>query len=258
MIVGLYTSASGMLAEASRHEALANNLANVSTVGFKRDTAVLRQEPVQALSRLGDHFFSMQGFGADLAPGIGSRGQGTLVEAILTDFQQGRPMETGNPADFMLEGEGFFTVKTMHGLRYTRQGNFSLGSGGRLMTMAGEPVLTTAGAEIAAGNSRLTISEDGIIYLDGQEAGRLAVVVPDGPNMLVKEGEGRFAPAPGARFRASGARIVQGTLERSNVNPVMEMAEMLKALRAYEANQRAIMAHDETLNSLISQVGRFG
>ena len=75
--------------------------------------------------------------------------------------------------------------------------------------------------------------------------------------MLIKEGEGLFAPAPGSRFRASGAEVSQGSLERANVNPILEMAAMLQALRAYEANQRAIVAQDGTLDTLISQVGRF-
>jgi flagellar basal-body rod protein FlgG len=81
---------------------------------------------------------------------------------------------------------------------------------------------------------------------------------PEDARMLVKEGESLFAPVPGARFRAAEATVSQGTLERSNVNPMLGMAEMLEALRAYEMNQRAITAQDETLGKLIDTVGRFG
>src|SRR5690349_6769019 len=126
MTVGMYASASGMLAESFRHSAISNNLANVSTVGFKKDTAVLRTEPTQMLSRLNDQLFSIGGVTSDLAPLIGGRGQGAVVEAILPQFAQGSLMETSNPTDLTIQGEGFFTVDTTRGRRYTRAGNFAL------------------------------------------------------------------------------------------------------------------------------------
>jgi flagellar basal-body rod protein FlgG len=258
MITGLYTSASGMLAESSRHDAIANNLANVSTTGFKKDQAVLRAEPVQVLRRLSDQVISINGLATDLAPTIGSRGQGTEVEAILPNFSQGTFMETSSPTDLAIQGQGFFVVETARGRRYTRQGNFSLNARGEMVTQAGDPVLTSTGATIVPGHRKIEIQGDGSILLDGQDGGRLLTVIPDGMDMLMKEGEGLFAPVPGARFQASGATVVQGHLERSNVNAVQEMVEMIEAMRAYESNQRAIMAQDETLNTLISQVGRFG
>lgn len=247
-----------MLAEATRHEVIANNLANVSTTGFKRDVALLRQHPVQFLHRLSDSVIGINGMLMDLAPAIGARGEGAQVEAILPNLQQGSLLDTGNPADLALQGEGFFVVNTSRGRRYTRQGNFTIDSSGRLVTMDGDPLLTTTGAQVQAGGKKLEISGNGMIFLDGDEAGKLAIVTPDSPDMVVKEGEGLFAPVPGARFRDAGATVQQGAQERSNVNAITEMAAMLTALRSYEANQRAILAQDETLNSLISQVGRFG
>ena len=247
-----------MLAEVTRHEVIANNMANVSTTGFKRDVAVLRQHPVQFLHRLSDNVMGLNGVLMDLAPAIGSRGQGAQVESVLPNLQQGTLLDTGNPTDLALQGDGFFMVDTSRGRRYTRQGSFSLDPQGRLVTMGGDPVLTTTGERVQAGGKKLEINASGIIFLDGDEAGKLAVVVPDSPDMVVKEGEGLFAPVPGARFRDAGATVQQGAQERSNVNAIIEMASMLTALRAYEANQRAILAQDETLNSLITQVGRFG
>ena len=258
MIVGLYTSASGMLAEASRHEAIANNLANASTTGFKQDTAVLRQQPTQVIHRMSDQMANFEAFTSDLAPAVGSRGMGTVVESIAPNFRQGQLMETGSRYDLALSGEGFFIVQTARGRRYTRAGNFTMDGKGRLVTMSGDPVLSSTGAEIVAGDRKLEINKNGIIFLDGQEAGRLGTVVPEGQDSLVKEGESLYAPMAGARFKASEGMVFQGTLERSNVNPVLGMAEMLEALRAYEMNQRAIIAQDETLGKLISEVGRFG
>ena len=124
--------------------------------------------------------------------------------------------------------------------------------------MAGDPVLSSTGAEIVPGNRRLEINRNGMIFFDGEESGRVGVMVPESPEMLVKEGESLFSQAPGARMRDAGAEVVQGSVERSNVNPILGMVEMLEALRAYESNQRAILAQDETLGRLINEVGRFG
>ena len=176
----------------------------------------------------------------------------------MTNWSQGALLQTGNAMDLALQGEGFFTIDTFRGRRYTRQGNFALDGRGRLVTQAGDPVLDASGAHILVDDKRFEVRPDGVYFLDGVETGRLAVVNPRGQGMLIKEGESLFAPAPGARFRASGAAVSQGYQERSNVNPVMEMSAMLQALRAYEANQRAVTAQDETLDTLISQVGRFG
>lgn len=148
-------------------------------------------------------------------------------------------------------------IQTARGRRYTRAGNFTLDSKGRLVTMSGDPVLTSTGAEIIVGDKRFEVNKNGIIFLDGVETGRIGVVNPEENGALFKEGESLFSPVPGARFRSAETQVSQGTLERSNVNPVLGMAEMLEALRAYEANQRAIIAQDETLGKLIGEVGRF-
>lgn len=258
MIVGLYASASGMLAEASRHEAIANNIANASTTGFKRDVALLRQEPVQTVHRLSDSVFELAGLTTDLAPAVGARGQGVVIDAIRPNFAQGTQLQTGNAMDLALEGEGFFVVDTARGKRYTRQGEFSVDGRGRLVTRGGDAVLSEAGAAIQVGKARFEVNAEGRYFLDGVDSGRVQTAIPEAWDMLSKEGEGAYAAAPGARFRAAGALVRQGALERSNVNAVLEMAGMLEALRAYEANQRAILAQDQTLNTLISEVGKFG
>ena len=257
MLVGMYASASGMLAEAARHDAIANNLANVSTMGFKGDTPVISAHPTQMLHRLSDNLMGLDGKLLDMAPAVAVRGEGAIVDAILPRMTQGVLTSTDNPTDFALRGEGFFVVDTARGKRYTRQGNFAVDGRGRLVTQSGDPVLTSTGAQILVGNRRLEVMADGTFRLDGEETGRLAVSQPEDRSAMYKEGEGLFAAAAGTRFKRAGADVVQGSLERSNVNAVLEMTEMLEALRAYEANQRAIVAQDETLNTLISQVGRF-
>jgi flagellar basal-body rod protein FlgF len=259
MTVGMYASASGMLAESFRHSAISNNLANVSTVGFKKDTAVMRTEPTQLLHRINDQLFSIGGVTSDAAPLIGGRGQGAVVEAILPQFAQGSLMETSNPTDLTIQGEGFFTVDTTRGRRYTRAGNFALDGRGRLVTQNGDPVLLSSGAQINIGRKRFEVMRDGTVLLDSEPAGRLGIVMPDSLDLMFKEGDSQFDAAPGVRFaQAPAAEVIQAHLERANVTAVKEMAEMLEALRSYEMNQRAITAQDETLNTLISQVGRFG
>ncbi len=254
----MYASASGMLTEAARHETIANNLANVTTTGFKHDVALVRQHPSQQIHRIYDNLLTLKGYTTDLAPALGTRGQGAIVDAISTYFTQGSLMETNNPTDIAIRGQGFFMVATDRGRRYTRQGSFSIDGLGRLVTQSGDPLLTITGAPVHVDGKTFEVNPDGTIFLDGMDSGRLAVMMPDDIAFMVKEGESLYAPAPGARFRASSATLSQGHLERANVNAVLEMAAMLQALRSYEANQRAIVAQDGTLNTLISQVGRFG
>src|SRR5687767_6935309 len=209
MTVGMYASASGMLAESHRHGAISNNLANVSTVGFKKDTAVQREFPTQLLHRLNDHLITLGGQTADLAPAIGVRGQGALIEGIVPQFTQGALMDTGNPTDLTIQGEGFFTIDTLQGRRYTRAGNFAVDGRGRLVTQNGDPVLLSYGAQVNVGKQKFEVMADGTVLLGGHPSGRLAVVTPDAGELLYKDGDSQFAAAPGARMRRADPEVLQ-------------------------------------------------
>ncbi len=247
MLRGLYTSASGMLAEMYRTDQLANDLANVNTNGYKRDQAVFRTFPQMLIFRMERNQVA-SGFLADKPQRIGHLGTGVQLERIYTNTQTGQLVPTDNNLDFAIQGDGYFVVQTPQGQRLTRDGAFQIDDEGTLVTYNGDPVLGTAGP------IRLTaqpvVAEDGTIRSEGQVVGRLLVV---GAADVRKQGDNLLV---GNVIPAGEYGVQQGFLEKSNVNTIRSMVELIEASRAYEANQKAVWAQDETLGKAISEVGR--
>ncbi len=248
MLRGLYSSYAGMRAWLFKQDVVTSNLANVSSHGYKQDHAVFRSFPTRDM-------VALQGSG-----GVGSRVQplgaytgGVLLGEVRTDFSQGSLEETGSPTDLALEGEGFFAVRRGGQVLYTRNGSFRLDERGYLVTHDGAEVLDEEGNPIRV-EGELVVREDGSISVGGAERGRLGVYAFDDPGTLRKVGDGYFSAAQAPR-RAAG-RVVQGYLEASNVKVVDQMVEMITGLRAYESNQRLILAQDRTLEKLVNQTGK--
>lgn len=248
MIPGLYTSANGMVALEENQAAIANNIANVSTSGFRR------QQPVQMgfYEVFSSALRSPAAFQLERAPGGGVR-----VVETFTDLASGTMEETGDPLHLAIEGAGYFAVETPRGERYTRDGNFTLDREGDLSTSEGYKVLSVEGQPMDVRGRRVVIDSDGQISVDGVRAGQIRVVAFEDPQRLQREGENLFKAedgVPGAVASAAGAVVHQGRLESSNVNLPLELTNMLLGLRAYEANQRAIHAADDTMSQLIDRV----
>ncbi len=239
MIRGLYVAAEGMAARQKAQDVLAANLANVNTSGFKADRPVFETAYERALYRVE---------GAYSQP-IGSLSAGARLATTYTVLQPGPLMPTGNPLDVAIDGEGYFAVQTPAGVRYTRNGAFSLNADGTLVTREGFPVLGVRGTIRIPRTATLQIGEDGTVRADGRVLDKLLIVQgnlrkdPDG--WLV----GNATPVP-------NPRIATGTLEASNVNIVREMVEMIEYLRAYETHQKTIQAQDETLARAINELAR--
>jgi flagellar basal-body rod protein FlgG len=228
-----------MLGQWQRHEVLANNLANVSTAGFKADDLTLvPRQPI--------------GPSAVAGP---TAGAWAVVQ--WTDFSQGPLRETGRTLDVALNGPGFFVVQTPRGVRYTRAGAFELSADGRLVTRQGFPVLGERGS-IVLGSDRVRIGPGGELHQDGRRLDTLRVVDFPKPYRLLKEGDGLFSVADpaGVPELARGYEVVGGALEGSNVNPVAMMVNMIDLLRRYEAAQRVIQAVDETARWATNEIGR--
>src|SRR5689334_11010761 len=159
---GLYIAASGMLAEQVRQDQIANDLANASTPGYKADTSVQ--------SSFGQVLLSNTATGQVVGP----MSLGVHISQEVTDLTQGPLQQTGNPLDFALDGAGFFTVETHNGTAYTRDGQFEVDGGGRLITDTGNPVLGTDGKPIVVGNAKnLAVSADGVVTSNGKQVGQL-------------------------------------------------------------------------------------
>ncbi|MDW8322093.1 MAG: flagellar hook-basal body protein [Armatimonadota bacterium] len=243
MLRGLYIAASGMLAQQVRHETVANNLANADTTGYKADEAVFRAALERAIWR---HRDPQKGAPA---PQVGALSFGVTTDAVVTDLRPGPVALTGRPLDVAIDGDGFFVVNTPQGERYTRDGAFRQSADGTLVTADGTPVLGTRGI-IRSANTPLTIAPNGDVLANGQVIDRLRVVQL---RNAVKEGANRFA---GNAQPLQQFSLQVGALERSNVSVVQAMVDMIVAMRAYEASHRAVLAHDETLQKAVNDVGK--
>ncbi len=239
MIQALYTATTGMAAQQTRLDVLANNLANVTTTGFKQDlVAVDTTQIPNAVQGEGEYGLVM-----------------STVHAARSgiDMTPGSIRQTGNLFDLAIEGPGLFVVATPDGDRYLRGGSFVRDANGYLSTDGGFQVLGQSGP--------IRVPETGLV-VDG--SGRL----PDGqalrfvsdadPSRLVKTGNNLYAPIDEAQppDALTDVVVAQGHLENSNVNVVLTMVEMLATLRSYEAYQRTIQALDTTNGQAAGDLGR--
>ncbi|MCS7272963.1 MAG: flagellar basal-body rod protein FlgF [Fimbriimonadales bacterium] len=240
MLRGLYVAAEGMAARQKAQDAIANNLANLNTTGFKADRPVFTAVYERALYRVQ---------GGRSAP-IGSLSAGAVVRELYTDLRPGAITTTGNPLDLAIDGAGFFAVQTPQGVRYTRNGAFQLNAQGILVNREGYAVLSTEGRPIQVPrNATVQIGENGTVLADGKPLAQLQIV----EGRLTKDADGYFV---GTAQPLTSPRVVVGALEASNVNLIRELVSMIEVIRAYETHQRVIHAHDETLSRAINELAR--
>jgi flagellar basal body rod protein FlgG len=233
---GIAISGQGALAQSYKVDVIANNLANAATTGFRRDSISFRAALQNATP---------------------------VVDRISFDRESGDLDVTRRPLDLAINGPGYFTVKDLESgaTYYTRAGNFNIDSSGRLVTADGRcQVMASDGRGIAldpAASGSLRVAEDGTLYQGEVENGQLVGVVEfEEVARLAKRGDNLVENRGSALGGAAGSRIQQGTLERSSVNPVLEMAEMIKALRALEANLQMVRIQDATLERTVNEFAR--
>jgi len=262
---GLYSAATGMMAQMNRTETIANNLANANTTGYKRDEAIDREFEPMLLRRVHDDklknpITDVKGFSlfGEQAPIVGTLGMGAYTAEIATDFAQGAFETTGNQLDLGISGEGFFAIQTPQGVRYTRNGNFYRAENGNLVTSNGQNVLDTQGRAInlPENATRISVSAQGEIFADGANLAQLRLVEFGDRRAVLKQGDNLYYPQEGAAPRAATGEIQQGVLERANTNVVNEMVELINNYRIYEANSKAVTSQDELLGKSVNDVGR--
>ena len=164
MLRGIYTGASGMIVQMHKMDAVANNMANVDLIGYKRDYTANKAFPELMMRRLNTDIVERFPVGSiDKAPYLGKLGTGVELNEVYTDFQQGSLRETENPFDVALSGTGFFCVQTPQGERYTRNGSFTLDDNGLLVNKDGLPVMGENGYIYLKLNN-FRIDADGTIY----------------------------------------------------------------------------------------------
>jgi flagellar basal-body rod protein FlgG len=252
----LRTAATGMIAQQTRTEVIANNLANVNTTAFKRSRAHFQDllyQTVQSASIIGAPE-------ANTLPAI-QVGRGTHLASVDRLHSQGSLEQTSRPLDLAIEGEGFFQVQLPNGqMAYTRDGSFGVSDSGTLVTSGGYAVVP--GIKLPPDVSSVSISATGVVSAtrgDGtkgtEELGRIELARFVNPTGLLSGGENLYTETPASGAPVVGypgedglGRVIQGSLESSNVEIVQEMVDMITAQRAYEINSKAIKNVDDMMS----------
>jgi flagellar basal-body rod protein FlgF/flagellar basal-body rod protein FlgG len=249
MPYGLYLSAEGAHAQSVRLETIAHNLANVDTIGFKRQLALFQARYAEETARGGD------------APGSGTindLGGGVEVRETRTDHSPGPIKWTGTPTDMALQSEGFFVVERDGQQMLTRAGNFRLTAEGELVTQQGWPVLSDAGSKIVinSANGPWEVTRDGIVRQRGS-AQAIGIVRPQSEGDLVHVGGNLFRPLANPKpVPAAERNVAGGYLEMAGVQPTTEMVELIEASRAIEANLNMMQTQDQMLAALVNRLMR--
>jgi len=224
-------------------DVVANNIANADTTGFKVEQLLVGEEVGERARN------------AFVRPGVSF----VLDNGVGRDYGQGAMEETGRSLDFAIEGEGaFFKVQDGNGEAYTRDGAFTLDPTGRLTTQHGQAVLGDSG-EIVLDTTlgAVSVGADGTITQNGQVTGRLSVVRFDSLGALEKSGDGLYRNASNSTpVEATDAQIRQGMLEGSNVNPILEITNLIEIQRAYESVTRMIENTNDLSRRSVERLGR--
>ncbi len=257
MLKGLYTAYTGMVNEQNRMDILTNNLANASTVGFKKEGSTSQSFDSILTVKIKD-----QSVGLQNVQKLGTNNPGVKIGENYTDFTQGSFRVTDNTYDLALAGDGFFTIEFTNkagetSTMYTRNGQFTLNREGYLVTQDGDYVLDTQNRRIQL-NTLLDseIGSDGTITQAGRAVARIQVTDFEDYNYLEKYGETYYRPVEGAKTTQADADVKSGYLEMANVQVVSEMVNLISITRAYESNQKIIQAYDDTLETAVTQLGR--
>ena len=257
MYRGLYSAALGMNSQWTNLEVVANNMANISSPGYKKDEAVFSSLPELSISRLYDNIIKSPAGYKDTAPLVGGLGTGVGIDDIVTIHSDGPIQPTENPFDLAIHGNGFFCVSTPAGERYTRDGRFTMDCEGYLATISGNRVLSDLNLPIEISEGDFVVDENGMVFVNREELEKLKVVSFDEREDLIKQGAGLFKKRDAVNPKvAEGALIKQGYLELSNVNAIYEMVKMIEVQRLYEANQKVVLAYDDVMRRGIDDVGR--
>ncbi|MFD1703788.1 flagellar basal-body rod protein FlgF [Methylopila henanensis] len=223
-------------------DVIANNVANMNTAGFKAEEMVFN-EFVSPKAR------------ADTFPRPDRRLSFVEDRATWHDFAAGVVQTTGGDTDVAIDGEGFFVVETPGGERYTRNGAFQINAAGELVTSEGRRVLSTAGPiQFAPTESGLTIGKDGTIATSEGVRGRLRVVQFENLQSLRKDGTSLFASDAQPTDATVATRVVQGSIEKSNVKPIAEMSRLIEVSRSYTSIASLLEKQDEIRRSAIERL----
>ncbi len=257
---GLYTASTGMTTQMQRMDVISNNLANVNTMGFKRDDASIRtfddlfiQRVNEPKNQYGSPYFN------DV---IGDLGFGVTIDKVTTNFTTGSHIVTESALDFAIEGDGFFTVNVPQKdgtstEMYTRNGSFKLTTDGYLVTPDNYYVQGQNGSiNLAQYGTVPSVSSKGEIVVNGEVVDQLKFVAFEDNDTLRKVNDDYYRTTEQTVEAKPTGQIRQGYLETSNVNTVQEMVELISISRNYETNAKVIQTEDTIMNKVANDIGR--
>ncbi|MBT0569551.1 flagellar basal-body rod protein FlgG [Curvibacter sp. CHRR-16] len=257
MINSLWISKTGMEAQQTQLDVIANNLANSATNGYKRSHAVFEDLMYQNLRQVGSNTSEQSSMPTGLQLGLGVR-----TVATSRTFSQGSLQQSNSNLDVAIQGNGFFQVTLPDGTTgYTRDGAFQMDNQGVLVTSSGYPV--QGGVTVPANATNLAISQDGVVtaqipgQVNPQQIGNITLASFINPAGLEPRGQNVYTETAASGQPNAGnpgtnglGTVLQGFLEASNVNVVQELVTMIQTQRAYEMNSKAIQTSDQMLQKL--------
>ena len=247
MTKGFYNLTSAMLTQGRYLDVISNNMANVSTAGYKGDRFTY--------STFEEVMWKLVGNKNKQYTELGIQSWITAPSRLYTDYTQGALDDTGQPLEFAIEGEGFFAIEAEGGRVLTRNGNFSLDDEGYLCLPGQGRVLGASGNPIQLVTDKIESDGFGGLYtVDGGFLGRIGVFSVDDPQgTLEKNDQGLFTGSDGT---AATVRVHQKMLERANTDMAEQLTEMITAERAYQSAAEVIKIYDDLLSRATTEVGR--
>ncbi|NKB56789.1 MAG: flagellar basal-body rod protein FlgF [Alphaproteobacteria bacterium] len=233
-----YIALSRQLALRRDMDVVANNIANMNTPAFKAERVIFREfieepEPKQPLS-------FVQDFG------------------MARNLTEGPAAATGNPLDLAISGPGYFSVETPEGLRYSRHGRLQLDGQGQLVNSQGSPVLSAGGAPITIppGGGDVTVAADGTVSANNGTIAKIGLSEFEDQTGLKRDANGLYDANDQPAQAATKSRVMQGMLEQSNVQPIIEMTRMIDIHRSYQAAQKLVTSEHEQAMRAINKLAR--
>ncbi|MCM3617941.1 flagellar hook-basal body protein [Sutcliffiella horikoshii] len=271
MLRGFHTATAGMISQQRRMEMLSNNLSNANTPGYKADQSSLRAFPELLLKKMEQtNIPTTKPISFSQNQTIGALHTGVYLQETAPNQTQGDMRQTGNQTDLAIlnqnlpEGAAiFFTVENQDGTpRYTRNGNFTVDQQGYLTTNNGLYILDQNNTRIQLQTDTFELQQDGTILENGVINTRIGIAYAPNANDLTRDNNGLYRlengqPLPSAINNPNTVfQVLQGHIERSNVDTAQTMADMTAAFRAFEANQKIIQAYDMSMQKATNEIGR--
>lgn len=256
MLRSLYTGWTGMFNEQKRLNVISNNLANATTVGYKKEGVTSQSFDDYLTLKIRDESEGWRD------REIGHLTPGVKIGEVYTDYSQGSLRETANDFDLAIDGDGFFVVNVTNRQgqtheQVTRAGSFHMTADGYIVDVDGNHLQSEAGDfRVSVDSQSIVIDLDGSVYEDGVLTDRLILKDYENYDYLKKFADTYYRPVDGATEKQATGSIRQGFTEQSNVNVVNEMVNMIAITRAYEAGQKVVHAADEVMEQAVSSVGK--